>query len=374
MPEKIQKLFVYGTLLQGEPRSNHLDDCKLIQIIDVPGKLYNTGKGYPAAVFEEEESSGTVTGELYSLCANHQQKFNELDEVEGVVAGLYMRRTLTHRGHSFHVYEAGEKLKKSMTDEDKILPGSWRRHASKALKDPVGFAIRFEKSQRKYDEEQPSDDFDGTIFLRGDIPVLVTAPHATTHVRVKMTKSCELYTGALSVISHSLTGAHALYTHRMSNLDPNYYDDCPFKERLESLMNEHDIRFVIDIHGTGSGRAYDIFPGVGLDGEFLIGKQFYLAKLYETALREKILIGSLDIFPAAKQMTVAKFAATKLGVPAMQVEINRRLRLPEDNPTQFEKLVDFLSSYILSINEKKLTVPRINNFHVHTRLKSGYDE
>ncbi len=352
MPEKIQKLFVYGTLLQGEPRSNYLDDCKLIQVIDATGELYNTGRGYPAGVFEEEISDEKVTGELYALGANYEEKFNELDEVEGVVAGLYVRKTLTQRGHSFHVYEAGNELKKSITDEAKIVQGSWRRHASAALKDPVGFAIRFERSQRKYDAEQPSDDLDGTIFLRGDIPVLVTAPHATTHVRVKMIKSYELYTGALSVILHSLSGAHALYTHRMSNVDPNYYDDSPFKERLKSLVNEHDIRFVIDIHGTGSGRPYDIFPGVGLDGEFLIGKDFYMTKLYETAVRKKILVGSLNIFPAAKQMTVAKFAATKLGVPAMQVEINRRLRLPEDNPTQFEKLVEFLSSYISSINQK----------------------
>ncbi|MGH7889473.1 MAG: hypothetical protein ACRENF_02860 [Thermodesulfobacteriota bacterium] len=217
--------------------------------------------------------------------------------------------------------------------------------------DPVQFSIRFENSQRKYYAEPPSHELDGTVFLRGDIPVLVTAPHATTHVRIKMTKSYELYTGALSVTLHSLTGAHALYTHRMSNIDPNYYDDCPFKERLKSIINEQNIRFVIDIHGTGSGRPYDIFPGVGLEKEFLMGREFYLSKLHETAQRKKILIGSLDIFPAAKQMTVAKFAATKLGVPAMQIEINRSLRQPQDNPTQFEKLVEFLSSYILSINE-----------------------
>ncbi len=350
MTGEINKLFVYGTLLQGEPRSQLLEDCKLITTIDVPGKLYDTGRDYPAALFEKD-SDGTVSGELYSLCKNHEEKLNQLDEVEGIETELYTRKKLTFRNHSFYAYEAGERLKESLSDENQITSGSWRRYASLALENPVRFAIQFENSQRQYYVEPASDEFDGTVFLRGEIPVLVTAPHATTHVRVKMTKSYELYTGALSVILHSLTGAHALYTHRMSNIDPNYYDDSPFKESLQSIINEHDIRFVIDIHGTGSGRPYDIFPGVGLDGEFLIGKDSYLAILNETAQRKKILIGGLDIFPAAKQMTVAKFAATKIGVPAMQIEINRSLRQPEDNPTQFKKLVEFISSYISRINE-----------------------
>lgn len=348
MTGEINKLFVYGTLLQGEPRSQLLEDCKLITTIDVPGKLYDTGRGYPAALFEKD-SDGTVSGELYSLCKNHQEKLNELDEVEGIETELYTRKKLTFRNHSFYACEAGERLKESLSDENQITSGSWRRYASLALENPVRFAIQFENSQRQYYVEPASDEFDGTVFLRGEIPVLVTAPHATTHVRVKMTKSYELYTGALSVILHSLTGAHALYTHRASQIDPNYYDESPFKNRLQAVLKEHGIRFVLDIHGTGSQRLHDVFPGVGTEREFLMGKDFYLNKLQQAAELSNVFLGSLDVFPAARQLTVTKFAATKLGVPAMQIEINRRLRQPEGNPNQFEKLVEFLSSYISSI-------------------------
>ncbi|MGH7889472.1 MAG: gamma-glutamylcyclotransferase family protein [Thermodesulfobacteriota bacterium] len=108
MSEEIKKLFVYGTLLQGEPRCNYLDNCKLIQIIDVPGTLYNSGRGYPAAIFEED-SDDTVRGELYSISANYEEKFSELDETEGIAAGFYQRKILTYGASSFYVYVAGEK-------------------------------------------------------------------------------------------------------------------------------------------------------------------------------------------------------------------------------------------------------------------------
>jgi len=47
------KLFVYGTLLSGEPLHSRLSGCKLISAFEVPGRLYDTGAGYPAAKFAD---------------------------------------------------------------------------------------------------------------------------------------------------------------------------------------------------------------------------------------------------------------------------------------------------------------------------------
>ncbi|NIT14117.1 MAG: hypothetical protein GTN99_07750, partial [Candidatus Dadabacteria bacterium] len=47
----INKLFVYGTLLQGESRNHWLSDWKLIDAFEIGGTLYDTGHGYPAADF-----------------------------------------------------------------------------------------------------------------------------------------------------------------------------------------------------------------------------------------------------------------------------------------------------------------------------------
>jgi hypothetical protein len=159
----------------------------------------------------------------------------------------------------------------------------------------------------------------------------------------------EHYTGALSLILHVLTGSYALYTHWASGIDPNYYDCAPFKEKLSAVAKEFGIRFVLDLHGTIAQTNKDIYPGIGNEREFLLGNNFYLDKLEESVESEGFILGGLHVFPGSRQMTIAKFVARNLRIPAMQLEINRILRHPESNPSQFEKLVKFLSQYVLCV-------------------------
>ncbi|HEX3036386.1 MAG TPA: gamma-glutamylcyclotransferase family protein [Thermodesulfobacteriota bacterium] len=348
MATEPEKLFVYGTFLQGEPRNHHLEDLELIQAFEVPGKLYDTQRGYPAALFDGDPNR-TVTGELYTICREKNEKFEKLDEVEGTQLGLYTRKILKYKGYKFHLYEAGELLRHSLKKESKIKSGNWRRYGSTALKDPVEFALNFENHQsRRYREYSPPDSR-GLIFLRGEIPILITAPHATRHVRMGIFKFQEEYTGALSIILHVLTGSHALYTHWASNTDPNYYDDAPFKRKLQKVVKKFGIKFVLDLHGTRRDWKEDIYPGIGDDREFLLGNSSYLHELEKSAKFNKLTLGGLNVFPASRQMTVTKFVARNLGIPAMQIEINERLRHPESNPSAFNQLIEFLHQFVLKI-------------------------
>jgi len=342
------KLFVYGTLLQGEQRNHHLEDCNLIETLEIPGKLYDTQRDYPAALFDGN-SEGTVTGELYAICADIDKKLNELDEVEGTKFRLYRRKSLRYKDHFLYFYEAGETLRRTFKKENRIRSGSWRRHGSIAFKNPVQFALTFERSQKKRYGEFPPSDSTGLMFLRGEIPILVTASHATAHLRMNKLKSEERYTGAISVILHTLTGSHALYTHWASGIDPNFYDDAPFKRKLEKIVKKFGIRFVLDLHGTTIEKIEDAYPGIGNEGEFLLGNDFYLKKLKESVKADGLTLGGLHVFPASRQMTITKFVARKLGIPAMQIEINERLRHPESNPFQFERLVGSLNRFISHI-------------------------
>jgi gamma-glutamylcyclotransferase (GGCT)/AIG2-like uncharacterized protein YtfP len=85
-------LFVYGTLMPefsrwpllapfttGEPSSDH-----------VPGQLYDTGRGYPAACFGPGRA--TAPGLVVPLRAGDlDEALRAMDEVEGVAAGLFHR-------------------------------------------------------------------------------------------------------------------------------------------------------------------------------------------------------------------------------------------------------------------------------------------
>ncbi|MFI5323830.1 MAG: gamma-glutamylcyclotransferase [Thermodesulfobacteriota bacterium] len=344
MSDSVDKIFVYGTLLRGEERSCYMRGCRLVSVLELPGKLYDTKRGYPAALFDGGPHS-TVSGELY-IMDDPEGKIKELDVVEGTGSGLFRRVEIEHSGTHFFCYEPGPLLDDILTDENRIPGGNWRTCSSRAFKNPVDFALGFETLIRDFYKVRVNNDSDGIPFLKGTVPILVTAPHATAHVRMGRMKRQEFYTGALSVLLHSLTGCHALYSDRLSEPDPNYSDESPFKKSISGLAPELGIEFLIDLHGTGSKRPEDIYPGVGLNKEFLNGRHRYLAELERVAEMNNVSLGSTTVFPAARQMTVTRFVATKLGIPSMQLEINQALRQPEENPTEFIKLVKFLSGFI----------------------------
>jgi gamma-glutamylcyclotransferase (GGCT)/AIG2-like uncharacterized protein YtfP len=344
MPEKINKVFVYGTLLQGEFRNPHMSDCRLLGTLEIPGALYDTGRGYPAMVFDDK-SDKSVCGELY-LMSNPVTKINELDVVEMIEAGLFNRVELSYGGTDFYTYEAGLQLSECLIPQNKITEGNWRRYSSLLFHDPLSFATNFENRQKLLYREPADSDSDGLIYIKGDIPILVSAPHSSVHKRMGKLKRQEYYTAALSVMLHSLAGCHVLYTNRLMETDPNYYDESPFKNKLNEIADSNHIKLLIDLHGTGRERRYDLYPGVGNEREFLLGCDNYLDELQKRAGSSNISVGGLDVFPAAKQMTVTKYAARKLNIPSIQLEINRNLREPDKKPGDFMRLVKFLGDLI----------------------------
>lgn len=337
-------LFVYGTLLQGEPRNRYLKDCKLCSVAQIPGRLFDTKKGYPTAVFDSN-SKDTVMGELYKM-GNPRSILSKVDSIECVDEGLFTRAYLKLAGKDIITYAAGENLIGSLKESNRIKDGDWRRHYSTAHSDPIEFAINFESKLKETYKIPTCGDCNGLIYIKGDKPVLVTAPHACAHVRMGKLKRQEFYTGVLSVLLHVFTGCHVLYANRLTGIDPNYYDDAPFKSKLANVLSTYDINFVIDLHGTGTERQYGIYPGIGQAGEFLLGKCEALSELRKRSLINEIDLGGLEVFPASKQMTVAKFVARNFSVPSMQLEINRALRQPETNPGDFNKLLDLLCGYV----------------------------
>ena len=110
--------------------------------------------------------------------------------------------------------------------------------------------------------------------------------------------------------------------------------------------------FVLDIHGTGEEKENDIYPGVGTEREFLLGNELILELLYKSAEKYGLRCGDLGKFPAAKQQTVTKYCALSLGIPSMQLEINKCFREPEKHPEKFIKLLKFLENFLSEIKKR----------------------
>lgn len=121
-------MFVYGTLQPGDVRWHHLAPF----VVDdgwsdtVPGRLFDTGQQYPAAMFDDRAApDGTIHGRTFALLEESLDRcLAVLDEVEGVVGGLYRRRLVrTGAGTAAWAYEYGGGL-----DLVEIASGHWLSH------------------------------------------------------------------------------------------------------------------------------------------------------------------------------------------------------------------------------------------------------
>jgi len=114
-------LFVYGTLRPGDVRWPLLAQFVTDDGVDdtASGTVFDTGLGYPAAVFGGD---GSIRGRTYGLRDDRlDEALDVLDEEEGTVAGLYERvEIITASGLVAWAYAYGTGL-----DLTPIPSGDW---------------------------------------------------------------------------------------------------------------------------------------------------------------------------------------------------------------------------------------------------------
>ncbi|MDP9389717.1 MAG: gamma-glutamylcyclotransferase [Actinomycetota bacterium] len=114
-------IFVYGTLMPGERRwPLLLPYAGSWSEATAPGRLWDTGNGYPAATFDDEASE--VRGVLVVLTPGvAEEAIRVLDEIEAE-GTLYRRRlVITSRGSALTYEWLGP------TEALALLPGAWER-------------------------------------------------------------------------------------------------------------------------------------------------------------------------------------------------------------------------------------------------------
>jgi gamma-glutamylcyclotransferase (GGCT)/AIG2-like uncharacterized protein YtfP len=101
-------VFVYGTLQPGQPRwpalAHFISEPNATRSASVPGQLFDTGYGWPAAVFERT-SSNQIPGVVVRLNPESvDEALLMLDAIEGVDSGLFQRVTVNADGHPCWTY------------------------------------------------------------------------------------------------------------------------------------------------------------------------------------------------------------------------------------------------------------------------------
>ncbi len=241
-------------------------------------------------------------------------------------------------------------------------------------KDPLEQLVEFENDihyQEYADDDQPE-----YVHIKGNMPILLSAPHGAVHTRDGENKEEDEYTAGLARLIGNRTGAHVIYARRKSRTDPNADPAAPYKQALQQIIQENDIRFVLDLHGANMDRNFGIALGT-LHGKSCSGpeKQIIVSAFEKYGISETGSgLSRLDNnnqlagVGNANREPIVKFC-NRNSIPAAQIEINAWLRVPKRREDASAPNKDFkgdqrlisniikaLSEIVPSIGEQKVVV------------------
>jgi hypothetical protein len=198
-------------------------------------------------------------------------------------------------------------------------------------------------------------------YIKGSIPVLISAPHGARHYRARESrwKAEDAYTSSWAVKLGQLTGAHVLYVKNKAAEDPNNDIRSRYKDFLGKVVKENGIRFIIDFHGAGRREPFKIDVGT-VDDRSEKSSCPTFKPIIERAFRDYDTDIFNKRFDAKGACTITSYARNTLGIEAAQFEINARCRIIQSrsNPSikadedDVRDLMERLRGMIIAINER----------------------
>ena len=210
---------------------------------------------------------------------------------------------------------------------------------------------RIESYNKKFDEyeNKPLKEEQTFEVIEGKIPVLLSAPHSVRQLREGKIKGKDRYTGAITIELAKQTNSFAIYK-TYNNQDDASYDieNNEYKEKVLELINKHNIKVFLDIHGAKDTDEFDVDIGTD-EKRNLNGKTQILENLIKN-LNEKGItkIGIDKKFKACTMHTLTKKIASSTNIACMQIEITRKYRDLEQ-VEKMEKIINAIKSWIKEI-------------------------
>lgn len=161
--------------------------------------------------------------------------------------------------------------------------------------------------------------------------ILISAPHAVTHIRDGKKKRADRGTGGLAIALGMLTKA-GYVVETSGTGDPAWDTSHPFKETVQTLAP----LLIIDVHGMKNNPHVDIDLG---RGKFFGDVEDQLVHSFQRLGEEQnIRVGIDTVFNASRESTVTSWAQAQ-GIMAFQVEIGADLRPPEASTLKLEAVI-----------------------------------
>ena len=195
---------------------------------------------------------------------------------------------------------------------------------------------------------RPEVGAEGFTWLTALGRILVSAPHSVNHLRRGHLKTAEPYTGALAYAVWEAARQPAIVRTHGPAGDPNWDPGSPYKEAIRAAAGRGEIRCVLDLHGAARERRFDVALGTaGIDLPWLDD----VVEVFDQAGLSRVAINH-PRFNAAHPGTVTWFVGRELGLPALQIELNRCWREPVDRPAEYRQALSALIALADRLGER----------------------
>lgn len=211
----------------------------------------------------------------------------------------------------------------------------------------------FDKSFRENDR---FGDYTRPTFeiFKGDIPVILTAPHTTKtrNLETGKIKKSEIYTGSIVLCARETTGCHAMVR---NNFDAQKYSTKEsFREnmllyykKLSEYIEKYKIQYLIDIHGAILKTPHTVAVGINY-GELIFNEDVWKDIITYSFNKYGINTDYESKFQASTLNTISRIINTENKIRTTQFEIDKTLRNLEDE-LYFENNLNGLNSTIEGI-------------------------
>lgn len=160
------------------------------------------------------------------------------------------------------------------------------------------------------------------LLVKGDIPVLITAPHTMEQVKKDGSiKYGETFTKAIAMYLNKVCGSSYLIKIKDTGLDSNRDNHDEFKEDLINFVKDNNIKLVIDLHGADHNRDFDIEFGTMNN----LTADFSTIKELEEALMHNGIV-NIEHNNPFKGGAITQYLYNVKDVEVIQLEINGRFR------------------------------------------------
>ena len=185
------------------------------------------------------------------------------------------------------------------------------------------------------------------VVIDGNNNILLSAPHGVSQVRLGKLKHSEIGSLTTALILQKNTDCFLIAKTKNNCDDANFDEKSRYKENIINIIKQHNIKYLIDIHGLASNRECDINLGTHL-GKNIISNIDLLDDLQQRLIDNNFIVSIDEPFMAGSH-TLSGSINNQFNIWTLQIEINCSLTNKKENFNRFKILLTILTDWIKNI-------------------------